>query len=63
MMQGGLVPEIQGDSFASELSAIMEVAMLLVVELWSSLGLVSSYVVLVLTNEGGGPHHMQGLRT
>ena len=33
MMQGGLVPEIQGDSFASELSAIMEVAMLLVVEL------------------------------
>ena len=63
MMQGGLVPEIQGDSFASELSAIMEVAMLLVVELWSSLGLVSSYVVLVLTNEGGGPHHMRGLRT
>ena len=24
------------------------------------LGLVPNYVVLILSNEGGGPHHMQG---
>jgi hypothetical protein len=30
------------------------------VGLWSSLGLVPNYVVLVLSIEGGGPQHMQG---
>ena len=35
----------------------------LLVGLWSSLGLVSNYVVLVLGNGGGGPHHMQGHHT
>ena len=29
----------------------------------SSLGLVPNYVVLVLGNVGGGPHHMQGHHT
>jgi hypothetical protein len=28
-----------------------------------SLGLVPNYVVLVLGNESGGPHHMQGRQT
>ena len=36
---------------------------LLLVGLWSSLGLVPNYVVLVLGNEGGGPHHIQGCHT
>ena len=31
--------------------------------LWSSLGLVPNYVVLVWSNEGGGPHHTQGRHT
>ena len=29
----------------------------------SSLGLVPNYVVLVLDNEDGGPHHVQGCHT
>ena len=29
--------------------------------IWSSLGLVLNYVVLLLGNEGGSPHHMQKL--
>ena len=33
------------------------------VGLWSSLGLVPDYVVLVLGTEGGGPQHMQGHHT
>ena len=49
---------MQGDGFATELGGIMEVATwlcaTLVVELWSSLGLVPNYVVSVLGNEGGG---------
>ena len=36
---------------------------LLLVGLWSSLGLVPNYVVLILGNEGGGPHHIQGHHT
>ena len=28
-----------------------------------SQGLVPNYVVLVLGNDGGGPHHMQGCHT
>ena len=35
----------------------------LLLGLWCSLGLVPSYVVLVLGNEGGGPHHMQDCHT
>ena len=58
---------MQGDGFASELGGIMEVAMWLcaplLVGLSSSLGPVPNYVVLVLGNEGGGPHHMQGHHT
>jgi hypothetical protein len=53
---------MQGDGFASKVGGIVEVAMwlcaLLLVGLWSSLGLVPNYVVLVLGNEGGGPHHI-----
>jgi hypothetical protein len=45
----------------------MEVAMWLCVTLllglWCSLGLVPNYVVLVMGNEGGSPHHMQGRHT
>ena len=48
---------MQGDGFASELSEIKEVATWLcaplLVGLWSSLGLVPNYVVLVLGSEGG----------
>ena len=55
---------MQCDGFASKLGGIMEVAMwpcaLLRVGLRSSLGLVTNYVVLVLRNGGGDPHHMQG---
>lgn len=65
---------MQGDGFASELGGIMEVAMwlctLLLIGLRSRLGLASNYVglvlgnlVLVLENEGGGPHHLQGNQT
>ena len=59
----GLVPGMQGDGFASEPGGIMEVAMWLCVPLLlglqCSLGLVPNYVVLVLDDKGGGPHHMQ----
>ena len=55
---------MQGDGFVSELGGIMEVVMWLcaslLVGLSSTLGLVSNYVVLVLDNEGGNPHDMQG---
>ena len=62
---------MQGDDFESEPGGIMEVAMCLCVPLlrglWSSLGLVPNYDVLVLGNlvfilgnEGGGPHQIQG---
>ena len=48
---------MQGDDFAGELGGIMKVAMwlctLLLVGLWSSLGLVPNYVVLILGKEGG----------
>ena len=58
---------MQGDGFASKLDGIMEMAMWLcaplLLGLRSSLGLVPNYVVLVLGNEGGGPHHMQGSHT
>jgi hypothetical protein len=58
---------MQGDGFASELGGIVEVAMWLctpfLVGLLSRLGLVPNYVVLVLGNEGGGPHHIQGRHT
>ena len=58
---------MQGDGFASERGGIMEVAMWLctqlLVGLRSSLGLVPNYVVLVLGNEGEGPHHIQGRHT
>ena len=30
-----------------------------IITTWA-LGLLPNYVVLVLGNEGGGPHHMQG---
>ena len=33
------------------------------VGLWSCLGLILNYVVLVLGNEDAGPHHMQGHHT
>ena len=33
------------------------------VGLWSSLGLVPNYDVLVPGNDNGGPHHMQGRYT
>ena len=66
-MQRGSVPGMQGDGFASEPGGIMEVAVWLCIPLllglWCSLGLVPSYVVLVLGNEGGGPHHMRGCHT
>jgi hypothetical protein len=48
---------MQGDGFASEPSGIMEVAMWLCILLLLGHGF---YVVLVLGNEGGGPHHIQG---
>ena len=55
---------MQGDGFVSELGGIMEVVMWLcaslLVGLSSTLGLVSNYVVLVLDNEGGNSHDMQG---
>ena len=58
---------MQGDGFAIKLGGIMEVAMwfcaLLLVGLWSSLGLVPNYVVLILGNEGGSPHHIKGRHT
>jgi hypothetical protein len=58
---------MQGDGCATELGGIMEVAMWLLhtITSWTltSLGLVPNYVVLVLRNEGGGPHHMQGHHT
>ena len=58
---------MQGDGFASELGGIMEVAMWLCaplsIGLCSSLGLVPNYVVLVLGNESGDPHHIQGRHT
>ena len=58
---------MQGDGFASEVGEIMEVAMWLctslLVGLWSSLGLETKYVVLVLGSEGGGLHHIQGRHT
>jgi hypothetical protein len=57
---------MQGDDFASKLGGIMKEAMWLcaplLVGLCSSLGLVPNHVVLVLGNEGGGPH-MQGRHT
>ena len=66
-MQGGRFPGCKVMVFASELSGIMEVAMWLCVPLLlglcCSLGLVPNYVVLVVGNEGGGPHHMQGCHT
>ena len=58
---------MQGDGFASKLGGIMEVVVWLCVSLllglWCSLGLVPNYVVLVLGNECGDPHHMQGCHT
>ena len=58
---------MQGDGFASELGGILEVAMWLCTPLLvgrrSSLGLAPNYVVLVLGNEGGGPHHIQARHT
>ena len=55
---------MQGDSFVSELGGIMQVALwLILVGLWSSLGLVANYVVVVLGNEGGHPHDIQGRNT
>ena len=49
---------MQGDSFPSEPSGIMEVAMWLCaplrVGLWYSLGLVHNYVVLIFGNERWG---------
>ena len=58
------MPKMQGDGFATKPGGIMEVALWLLhtVTSWAliSLGLVPNYVVLVLRNEGGGPHHMQG---
>ena len=54
----GYVPMMQGDSFPSEPSGIMEVAMWLCaplrVGLWYSLGLVHNYVVLIFSNERWG---------
>ena len=35
----------------------------LLLGLWYTLGLVPNYVVLVLGNEDGGPHHLQGCHT
>ena len=35
----------------------------LLVGLWSSLGQVPNYVVLILGNEDGVPHHIQGRHT
>jgi hypothetical protein len=57
----GSVPGMQGDGFASEPGGIMMQVVVwlcipLLLELWV-------YVVLVLGNEGGGPHHMQGCYT
>ena len=56
---------MQGDGFESEPGGIMEVAMWLCVPLllglWCSLAVEPNCVVLVLGNEGGGPHHMQGV--
>ena len=58
---------MQGDGFATGPGGIMEVAMwpcaLLIIELWSSLALVPNNVVLVLVNEGGGLHPIQGRHT
>ena len=55
---------MQGDGFASEPGGLMEVVvwlcLSLLLGLWCSLDLVPSFVVLILGNEGGGPHHMQG---
>ena len=49
---------MQGDGFATEQGRIMKVATWLcaplLVGLWSNLGLVPNYVVLVLGNEGVG---------
>ena len=63
----GLVPRMQGDGFASKPGGIMEVAVWLCVALLlkfkCSLCLVLNYIVLVLGNEGGGPHHMRGFHT
>jgi hypothetical protein len=53
--------------FASEPDGIMEVAMwlcaLLLVRLRSSLGLAPNYVMLVIGNKGGSPHHIQARHT
>ena len=65
---------MKGGNFATERGEIMEVAMWLCtslpIGLWSSLDLVPNYVtlvlghlMLVLSNEGGSPHHMQSCRT
>ena len=55
---------MQGDGFALEPGGIMDMAMwlhaTLLVGLWSSLDLVPNYVMLVIGNESGGPHHMEG---
>jgi hypothetical protein len=51
---------MQSDGFASEPSGIVEVVVWLCIPLLLELWV---YVVLVLGNEGGGPHHMQGRHT
>ena len=51
---------MQGDAFASELGGIMQVVVWLCIPLLLELWI---YVVLVLGNEGAGPHHMQGCYT
>ena len=63
----GVGTHVQGDGFASEPGGIMEVAAmwlstLSLVKLWSSLGPMPNYVVLVLGNEGRGPY-MQSRHT
>ena len=69
----GSYPMMQGGRFLGckvmvlQVGGNMEMAMWLYVPfllgLWCSLGLVPNYVVLVLGNEGGGPHHMQSCHT
>ena len=53
---------MQGDGFATELGGILEEAMRLCTPCGSSTQLCCvgfENIVLVLGNEGGGPHHMQ----
>ena len=54
----GSIFMMQGDNFATEPCGIVEVTMWLCALLKQQY-----YVVLVLGNEGGGFHHMQGHHT